>query len=87
MELGNDETIETKAVIIRNLSEIIAPNVIRKQHEEIGSDLVQRIQMMLDRSPTIEAYSVEKDWTGNAAENLKLKLGNALLTISLRAEK
>ena len=84
--LGNDETIETTAISVRNLSEVIAPNAIRKEHRAIGDDLIQRVQLMLDRAPEITAYSVEKDWSGNSVENMKLKLDHAILSISLRHE-
>ena len=85
--LGNDETIETTAISVRDLSEVIAPNAIRKEHRAIGDDLIQRVQLMLDRGPEIESYSVEKDWNGNAVEKLKLKLGGASLYLSLHPEK
>jgi len=83
---GSDETIKTTALAVRNLSEVIAPNAIRQEHRSIGSDLIQRVQMMFDRQPTIEGYSVSKSWDGKAVENLKLKLEGAVLELSLRQE-
>lgn len=85
--LGNDETIETTALSVKDLGEIIAPNAIRKEHKAIGSDLIQRVQLMLDREPEIDSYSVEKDWNGRPTEKLKLKLDGAALYISLSHEK
>lgn len=85
--LGNDETIETTAISVRDLGEVIAPTAIRKEHKAIGADLIQRVQLMLDREPEIDSYSVEKDWGGKAVEKLKLKLDGAALYISLSSEK
>jgi hypothetical protein len=80
-EILSDQELSTTVI-----TDIIAPQAIRKEHNAIGADMVQRVQMMLDRHPTIEAYSIMKDWSGKPKECLKLKLDKAVVEITLCSE-
>ncbi len=79
----SEQTAVTGPVVI---TDIITPNTIRKEHQSIAADLIQRVQMLLDRAPTIESYAVIKDYFGNPKERLKLKLDKAILEIELSRE-